>query len=610
MQLDDMTLVREYAASQSETAFAQLVARHLNFVYSSAVRRTGDVQLAGDVAQAVFIILARKAGTLAKGWPRRLVAELNPLGGGGTAATSLTGWLYRTTQFAAADALKQRRRRQQREQEAYVQSLSDSGCDASSQQEIWKQIAPVLEAALDKLSARDRDAVLLRFFENKTLAEVGAVLGVGEDGARVRVNRALEKLRKLFTQHGVDSTADAITGAITAHSIQIAPVALAAAVTAAKEAAVTTAITTLVNGTMKMMTWMKFKFALYVGVTTLLGGAVVTLALANKSTGEQSPQPNGNIPPFIAEGLVSTEGHQNPLDTNNVFKSDGKVLFSYSNGVWWIQFTYLHHTDPPGFPAPSEHMVTMIDDKRIQDGMREILTSPFMTNEIKPKNWSPSAFVTSDTFPKEEQRELFLPWLTLCPSPELPLVSLNQIHLIFERELFNNPKNSGGFRATYIEPERQFLSELIITNNGTIFLSDGNTAEYPEPYKNGFVEFSYKVLETTNCNGITFPLTAVLYHLEPLENGKSSEDTYPAVVARLNVQQIDVGGRHLALAPVPTSVVALDKRLSLPNGMTMDYGVTNDQYYALTNSGIERLANIYKSMSTNRSRVLPRSRQK
>ena len=245
---DDMALVREYAASQSEPAFAELVARHLNFVYSSALRRTGDAHLAADVAQAVFIILARKAGALGRG-------------------TVLTGWLYRATQFAAADALKQRRRQRQREQEAYVQStLNPPNAD-----ETWKQIAPMLEAALDQLNARDRNAVLLRFFENKKMAEVGAALGVSEDGARLRVSRALEKLRQLFAKHGVDSTANAITSSIGAHSIQMAPLGLAATVTAAaKGVAASTSTLTLVKGALKIMAWTKIKTSVAVGTVALL----------------------------------------------------------------------------------------------------------------------------------------------------------------------------------------------------------------------------------------------------------------------------------------------------------------------------------------------------
>jgi RNA polymerase sigma factor (sigma-70 family) len=104
MMIDDMALVREYAASQSESAFERLVARHLNMVYSAALRRVASPHLAEEVAQAVFIILSRKAGSLG---PK----------------TILSGWLYRTTRYAAADALKMQRRRQQREQEAHMQSL-------------------------------------------------------------------------------------------------------------------------------------------------------------------------------------------------------------------------------------------------------------------------------------------------------------------------------------------------------------------------------------------------------------------------------------------------------------------------------------------------------
>ena len=204
MPTDDLTLLREFAATQSETAFATLVQRHVNLVYSAARRRTGDDHLAEEITQAVFILLARKAGTMG-------------------AQTLLTGWLYRTTHYAVADALKQQRRRLQREHQAYMEAtLTPNETD-----DAWKQISPVLDGAMDTLNERDRNAVLLRYFENKPLADVGAALGVSEDAARVRVNRALEKLRATLTKSGVTLGVTAIAGAVTANAIQAAPLALA-----------------------------------------------------------------------------------------------------------------------------------------------------------------------------------------------------------------------------------------------------------------------------------------------------------------------------------------------------------------------------------------------
>jgi RNA polymerase sigma factor (sigma-70 family) len=229
MTSDDMALVREFAASRSEPAFAALVKRHIGLVHSAAMRQVGDAHLAEEIAQAVFIILARKAPSLG---PK----------------TVLSVWLYRTTRYAAADALKINRRRQAREQEAYMQStLNEPEADA------WGQVAPLLDDAMSQLGETDRAALVLRFFENKAVAEVAAALRVNESAAQRRVLRAVEKLRSWFTRRGVVVPAAALTAAISANSVQAVPAGMAVAIsaTAVKGAAVAASVTTLVNGTIK-----------------------------------------------------------------------------------------------------------------------------------------------------------------------------------------------------------------------------------------------------------------------------------------------------------------------------------------------------------------------
>ena len=202
MMTDDMELVREFATRQSDAAFETLVSRHINLVYSVALRQVRDPHLAQEVTQAVFIILARKAGSLG---PK----------------TILSGWLYRTTQYAGADALKIQRRRQHREQEALMEGVFQNKPNAA-----WEQLSPLLDEAMARLRDKDRDAIVLRFFENKSLQEVGAALGLEERAAQKRVARGLEKLRAIFAKRGVDSTATGIAETISANSIQVAPLAL------------------------------------------------------------------------------------------------------------------------------------------------------------------------------------------------------------------------------------------------------------------------------------------------------------------------------------------------------------------------------------------------
>ena len=249
MQTDDMVLLREYARRNSEGAFATLVARHINLVYSVAVRQVRDPHLAEEITQAGFIILARKA------------AALGP-------KTILPGWLCRTARYASANALTIQRRRQRREQEAHLQSILNQ-----SEPSAWPQIAPLLDGAMEQLGQKDHDSVVLRFFEGKNFKEVGAALGATEDAAKMRVNRALEKLRKFFTKRGVVSTTAIIAGAISANSIQAAPMVLAKSVTAvaiAKGAVASGSTLILIKGALKLMAWTKAKTTLIVTVIEAL----------------------------------------------------------------------------------------------------------------------------------------------------------------------------------------------------------------------------------------------------------------------------------------------------------------------------------------------------
>ena len=260
----DSELLSRYARTHSEDAFAELVGRHVNLVYSAALRQVnGDAHLAQDVAQAVFTDLARKANSLSR-------------------RETLTGWLYTSAHFAAAKMARTENRRRDREEKFMREPISDTapdpGCAGgfAEARPDWEKLRPSLDEVMHELKETEREAILLRYFENRQFAEVGAKLGLNENAARMRVERALEKLRAVFLRRGVAATT-ALASVISANAVQIAPAGLTATLTNASLAAAGTGTTFTL---LKLMTATKLKL----GISALIvAGAATTLVVQHQT---------------------------------------------------------------------------------------------------------------------------------------------------------------------------------------------------------------------------------------------------------------------------------------------------------------------------------------
>lgn len=262
---DDQVLLRQYAETGSEDAFSELLRRHVNLVYSAAMRRVGNPEQAEEITQAVFVILARKA----RGLSQKVI---------------LSGWLYRAASLAAASSIRADARRKRREEEAMMQPTS-----ADNETDAWVQIAPMLDGAMDRLSRSDREAIVMRFFEGKSMQAVGDACGISENAAKKRVYRGLEALRKFFSKRGLVVTGAIIAGAITSNSVQAAPADLATKIglAAVKGGAVKASAAALVASTLKLMLWENLKLVLAYGLPALLvigaGVPIVSNVLAHSN---------------------------------------------------------------------------------------------------------------------------------------------------------------------------------------------------------------------------------------------------------------------------------------------------------------------------------------
>lgn len=292
--MDDLALLRDYAHRGSERAFDALVKRHIHFVYAAALRQVREASLAEDVAQAVFVILAQKATSL----PDK---------------TILPGWLFRTTRFAAANALRARRRRERMERKLSEMPMNLNDADTESDTE---QLAPLLDEALEHLSETDRNAILIRFFENKNLREIGASLGSSEEAAKKRVARALEKLRAFFVRRSRVVSAAALVSFLSEESAQAAPLLLAAKVVAAaglQGGAAVGSTVGLVKGTLKLMAWTKAKKIAVGALVVVATAGTATWVVRENPPGARLETPasvaasRGETPPNIASAPVAAD---------------------------------------------------------------------------------------------------------------------------------------------------------------------------------------------------------------------------------------------------------------------------------------------------------------
>ena len=248
--IESQRFLAEYVQTGSDAAFRELITHYVGLVYSTACRLVdGDTHRAEDVAQIVFVDLARTARTLSGDF-------------------QLGGWLHRHTCFVAAKTMRGERRRQSRERQAVEMNAlqNDAGAD-------YSRVAPILDEAINELGEEDRTAILLRFFEQHDFRSVGQALGGNEDAARMRVNRALDKLQRLIKRRGVTTSAATLSLVLSANAVQAVPVGLTLTISTAATLAGTAIATTATATALKT-----------IAMTTLQKTLVATILVASIAT--------------------------------------------------------------------------------------------------------------------------------------------------------------------------------------------------------------------------------------------------------------------------------------------------------------------------------------
>ena len=332
---EDAELLRQYTEEGSEGAYVTLMKRHMDMVYSTALRQLRDTALAQDVCQVVFVLLAQKAPELKRG-------------------VMIQGWLYRTAVFASKKALRGEIRRHQREQKAAEMKADES------EHKSWENIAPILDDALAALVEADRNAIVLRYFGDKDLKEVGRAMGISDDAAQKRISRALTKLRHLLLKRGVSLPLSALATLLAAETVHATPPAVCGAVISTFASGLPHKLQWLAAETLKSLQWAKIPVAPVATVAALIvvvvsinfalsentSSAPRTITTASTSVSDSSPKivalPIAAIPmsrPNIHLKLLGTSGLSFEL-THIEDGNSNRVTGFLPNDVWFQADAY------------------------------------------------------------------------------------------------------------------------------------------------------------------------------------------------------------------------------------------------------------------------------
>jgi RNA polymerase sigma factor (sigma-70 family) len=557
-ELDDHSLLRQYAEQNSEPAFAAIVSRHVDKVYSAALRHTRNAHAAEEITQAVFVILAKKSGRLG-------------------AKVILSGWLYETARLTAVTYIRSEIRRARREQEAYMQTaLNEHDDDA------WPHIAPLLDDALAGLSAADRYAVVLRYFDGKSLGEVGAAMGASEDAAKKRVNRAVDKLRGWFTKRGVTLTATVLTAAISANSVQAAPLGLAATVTAAtaKGTLISGTLTTLVKGTMKTMTWLKIKFGVTASLTALIVGGAVAAATLQSRTDEASIT-------FEVEGTVT---YATTPDARGSYSETKHFKATRDGELWKIRTTNVKEEGTGSF-APNEKAIDLYHEMSFdgtniyrlqqQDEQRALARQP----GFKPDVFALGRVEKGDRPANMDGHQLFPIWLAYCSAPYFHKLKgdMAVAARFGARDFLTEASTNVDAAAKWKESGKFFMERIEWYSDGTFeaFWGDGKRTveKYQPPFGSGFVDGRFEVSAWTNWNGVLIPGSFRLTGYRPdFESGKNPQ-LVPYYTISAELEQIRAVKDLSAIPELTTKTLISDGRIKNtkgnPSGHLRSYVSTN-----------------------------------